>query len=130
MSKDERRQSTRVHFHTTANLQFKNKDFEGCETSDLAAKGVFVRGVKDQGMGEECSMQLHLVGASSDLVLSMQGSVVRVQEDGVAIKFHEIDLDSFYHLKNIVYYNSENPDELPSQFDPEVDADIDDQHFE
>ena len=42
----------------------------------------------------------------------MKGEVVRVEPDGLALHFSEIDFDSFYHLKNIIYYNSEDPDQV------------------
>ena len=35
----------------------------------------------------------------------MAGETVRVQEDGVALQFFDVDEDSFYHLKNLVYFN-------------------------
>ena len=40
----------------------------------------------------------------------MRGEVVRVDPGGLALHFTEIDADSFYHLKNIIYYNSKDPD--------------------
>lgn len=130
MTNEERRQSTRVPFQTTADLQFHDREFTDRETGDLSVKGVLVHGVHDRKLGDECAVLLHLIGASSDLALRMRGKVVRILPEGVAIKFHEIDLDSFYHLKNIVYYNVDNPDDLSSEFDPETADDIDDAHFE
>ena len=118
MTHDDRRRSTRVPFQTTATLHFDDADFPRRETADLSVKGIFVLGVAGRDRGDECAVELHLSGTSSELVLRMRGEVVRVQPDGVAIKFFEIDLDSYYHLKNIVYYNSENPDELTGEFDP------------
>ena len=40
----------------------------------------------------------------------MTGEVIRKTEEGIGIRFEEIDIDSFFHLKNIVYYNTDNPD--------------------
>jgi hypothetical protein len=31
------------------------------------------------------------------------------------LHFVEIDLDSFYHLKNIIYYNSSDPDTIEQE---------------
>ena len=118
MTGDERRRSTRVFFHTIANLHFSDADFTSCETMDLSIKGVFVLGLSGRPIGDRCAVQLQLSGSSTQLLLAMQGEVVRVEAKGTAIKFSEIDLDSFNHLKNIVYYNSENPDELTGEEDP------------
>ncbi len=108
----ERRQSTRVAFTATATIRLKDTTYTDCATENLSTKGVFINGVpvSPQQEGERCDVELRLSGASSDLVLRMQGRVVRSQPEGVAVQFEEIDLDSFYHLKNIVYYNSDDPD--------------------
>ena len=119
MEHDERRKNTRVSFHTTASLKFPEMSFDKCETRDLSIKDVFVLGVQGVEVEDECEVILHLSGMTSDLNLTMRGKVVRVQGDGVAICFFEIDLDSFYHLKNIVYYNTENPDEVADVVDDE-----------
>ncbi len=60
-------------------------------------------------------MNLCLSGASSELCLQMKGEVVRVLDDGIGVSFIEIDLDSFHHLKNIVYYNAEDPDQIEEE---------------
>lgn len=110
--------STRVRFRATASLHFDNAHFTNCETADLSTKGLFVFGAAGRKAGDECSIELRLSGTSTELMLGMRGKVVRAQGDGVALNFFEIDLDSYYHLKNIVYYNSENPDALTGEFDP------------
>lgn len=119
MADDERRRSTRVLFQATVTLHFDDADFPDRETSDLSIKGVFVQGITGRSIGDRCAVELHLAGTSSQLLLRMDGEVVRVEKNGIAIKFSEIDLDSFYHLRNIVYYNSENPDELAGEDDPD-----------
>ena len=109
----EKRKNTRVPFHATITVRFPDQTFDHCETQDLSLKGVFVKGVTGaRSLGDRCELSLHLSGSSSDLALHISGEVVRVREDGVGLHFSEIDLDSYYHLKNILYYNSEDPDIL------------------
>ena len=79
-------------------------------------------GLTSHEIGEQCDVSLHLVGASSDLGLKMKGEVVRIEPNGLALHFYETDLDSFYHLKNILYYNSDNPDKLDEEFSEQVYA--------
>ena len=106
----EKRRTTRVKFHTSVDLKFADTTYEQCEILDLSVKGVFVLGITDRRQDQECEVTLQLSGASSELKLEMKAKVVRVTEDGIGLYFHEVDLDSFSHLKYIVYYNSENPD--------------------
>jgi hypothetical protein len=110
-----RRQHSRVTFETVIDLGFPGRCFEKCRTRDLSLKGVFVSGVEGRE-GEGCEVTLHLTGASSDLTLKMRGEVVRVEPGGIALRFSEIDLDSFAHLKNIIYYNTEDPDVLDQEW--------------
>ena len=113
----EKRKNTRVPFHTTITVRFPDKTFDHCETQDLSLKGVFVKGVTgSRAEGDRCELSLHLSGSSSNLSLHMNGEVVRVKKDGIGLHFSEIDLDSFFHLKNIIYYNTEDPDILGEEF--------------
>lgn len=112
---DNRRKNSRVPFQATISLDFPNKSHEECETRDLSIKGVFVVGVTGHQAGDKCLVSLRLAGSTSNLTLKMKGEVVRVKEDGLGLHFYEIDLDSFYHLKNILYYNSGDPDKLQEE---------------
>ncbi|MDH3359328.1 MAG: PilZ domain-containing protein [Desulfobulbaceae bacterium] len=114
---EEKRQNTRVPFHTTITVRFPDKTFNHCATQDLSLKGVFVEGITGpRKTGDLCELSLHLSGTSSDLSLHMSGEVVRVKKNGIGLHFNEIDLDSFFHLKNIIYFNTEDPDILGDEF--------------
>ena len=115
MVSEDRRRNTRVLFNATVDIKFPEQFFEGCETQDLSVKGIHVHGVQGQQVGDHCDLALHLSGTTSDLSLRMKGEVMRVEGDAVSVHFTEIDLDSFYHLKNIVYYNAEDPDHIAEQ---------------
>lgn len=111
----ERRKNTRVPFQTTADVVFPNAQYNQCPTENLSVKGISVLGVTGHGVGETCDLSLDLSGSSSLLRLAMKGTIVRVDADGIALHFIEIDLDSFYHLKNIIYYNSDDPDAIEDE---------------
>jgi len=103
---NDRRRNVRVVFRTTARVIFSGeRTFADCETADVSVSGVFVKGAKDAGPGEKCLVELQLTGKTSNLLLKMTGEVVRVQDDGIALEFCEVDEDSFYHLQNIVYFS-------------------------
>jgi len=110
--KHERRKNTRVPFQATVDLDFSGRRYQGCETENLSLKGVSVPGVKGHAVGETCEVSLALSGSTSELKLNMLGEVVRVEDNRIALVFKEIDIDSYYHLKNIIYYNSEDPDKI------------------
>ena len=116
MDRDNRRKNSRVSFKTTATLHFAGKTYEENETQDLSLKGIFIKGITSHNKGETCDVTLHLSGDTSDVKLRMKGQIVRTEENGIAIHFHEVDIDSFFHLKNILYYNLDNPETLDKEF--------------
>lgn len=115
MTEDDRRKNTRVAFQTTADLKFADTVYTKCETDNLSVKGVSVLGITNHKIGETCELALALSGSTSELRLEMKGEVVRADSEGIALHFTEVDLDSYYHLKNIIYYNSEDPDSLKTE---------------
>ncbi|MCK5232369.1 MAG: PilZ domain-containing protein [Desulfobulbaceae bacterium] len=126
MNEQDRRRNTRVDFQTTADLKFPDQEFPDCETRDLSVRGIAVLDVKGPELGDQCEISLHLSGMSSDLSLAMKGEVVRTEEDFIALHFFEIDLDSFFHLRNIVYYNTEDADKVEEEFLGQISDDIPD----
>lgn len=112
MGNSERRRNTRVTFNTLADVKFPDNTYTDCETRDLSMNGVFVVGPQRKKIGEKCEIALHLSGGRADISVVIRGEVSRISDKGLALHFYEIDLENFQHLKNIVYYNSENPDEV------------------
>jgi len=117
----DKRKNTRIPLKVIIGLDFPNQSHAECKTADLSVKGVFVLDVPGHQIGEHCRVSLRLEGSTSHLSLEMKGKVVRVEGNDLALHFYEMDLDSFFHLKNILYYNAEDPDvldeELTSQFE-------------
>lgn len=126
MNEQDRRRNTRVVFQTTVDLKFPDQEFMDCETRDLSVRGTAVLDVKGPELGDQCEVSLHLSGMTSDLCLAMKGEVVRTEEDSIALHFFEIDLDSFFHLRNIVYYNTEDADKVEEEFLGQISDDIPD----
>lgn len=116
-----KRRNSRVPFQVIISLDFPDKSHAECETADLSLKGVSVLGVTGHKVGENCLVTLRLVGSTSHLSLKIKGTVVRMEEDRLALHFYEMDLDSFFHLKNILYYNSENPDVLEEELAAQIE---------
>jgi hypothetical protein len=112
MTYGERRKNTRVLFQTTASVCFEGEVCEQLTIRDLSLKGMYIEAISGHSAGERCEIQLFLSGTSSELKLSMKGEVVRVDAGGMVVHFTEIDIDTFFHLRNIVYYNAADPDQL------------------
>ncbi len=116
MDSDERRKNTRVDFYTTVDVAFPEASYTACKTENLSTKGLFVKDILGRSLGDSCSLTLMLAGTASNLSLSIGGEVVRVTADGIGIHFKEMDIDSFSHLRKIVYYNCDDPDKIDEDF--------------
>lgn len=116
METSNRRRNSRVPFKATITMRFDHRSYEHCETADLSLKGVWVKGVGGHKLGEKCEVELYLTGSTSNVHLSMKGEVVRVEADGLALRFFAIDLDSFFHLKNIIAYNLGDSEQVDEEF--------------
>ena len=124
----EKRRGVRVTFRTTVKLRFPDgRAFDECETTDVSVAGVFVRGIKGVACGDKCQVELHLSGRTSRLVLELDAEIVRTQALGVALQFLEVDEDSFYHLRNIVYFSYKQADAGGGGEIPGGGADVDDE---
>ena len=100
--KDRRRES-RVPYRATADITFGGKNLKGVETRDISITGTFIEGLTGFKKGEQCKINLVLLGEASELLLKMKGEVVRIEESGLALEFIDVTRDCFYHLKNIAY---------------------------
>ena len=119
-----KRDTTRVVFHTRAELHLPSGIIEG-EVTDLSLKGMFLTthaGLDERSSpeypkaGSRVSITIHLSGTGSRISFDLTGDIVRVDETGLAIKFAEMEFDSFLHLRNIVAYNTGKAEEIMEEF--------------
>ncbi|MBF0117912.1 MAG: PilZ domain-containing protein [Desulfobacterales bacterium] len=110
---NERREKIRVDFNTKIVLKVGSSEFRiDGSSKDLSLNGVFINTTENIPTGEKCSVEVHLSGMTEDITLEMKGKTTRKDKGGIAVAFESMDLDSYTHLKNIVKYNSSNPDEI------------------
>ena len=107
----EKRNFTRVLFQTEAVVMYGEREIRG-EVENLSMNGMFLRTTEKIPRDEPLEIKICLSGASSELAIDLKGSVVRQADDGVAVQFKEMDLDSFIHLKNTVAYNRGDESEI------------------
>ncbi|MBU1170077.1 MAG: PilZ domain-containing protein [Proteobacteria bacterium] len=107
----ERRKGIRVDFDTEVTVMsdgMKSK-YKG-SSRDLSLRSVFIKTDIKLKLDTPCQVEIMLSGLENELVLKMEGHVVRDSNEGYAIFFDSVDLDSYTHLKNIVKYNAADSD--------------------
>lgn len=117
---EDHREFTRVPPRLEAMVITENYHISRCETRDISMHGVFV--LTDDVLPEDtkCNITLELAGSANDVKLSLVGTVIRNNDNGMAIEFDEIDLDSFEHLQHIVLLNADDPEAVRNEFDKHV----------
>lgn len=104
---DERRRGVRVDYGTDVSVSVAGMEtrYRG-DSKDLSQRGIYIRTEQPLAVDTLCHVTIKLQGLEDDVILRMEGHVVRVDLEGYAIYFDSVDLDTFTHLKNIVRYNT------------------------
>lgn len=112
----EKRKKTRVKFKTQAVIKTDKSDILAESRSEnISMKGILVHTKKMIPVGTSCDIEIILTGVSSKLSLSIKGVITRQDEQGLGIEFKSVDIDSYFHLRNIIMYNASNPKELEKE---------------
>ena len=106
MESHERRSSSRKQQQASVCLAIDGKDY-GCDIRlhDISLDGMRVQLSESVEVHANCAWELTVIGPSSTLVISGKGRIVRKDSRGAAIKFTEMEMDSYTYLHNIVFGN-------------------------
>ncbi len=110
----ERRKNLRVPFETEITVRSlgNGTEIKAEGTRDISMKGVYCTCTNPLPQDTPVVIYIVLTGTSSELKLRIEGRVVRAEEGGMAIFFDAMDIDAFIHLKNILYFNSGDPERI------------------
>jgi hypothetical protein len=111
----EQRKNFRVPLKTIACLWSLKQNAKGIrcdQTRDISLKGIYCYSDIKLSAGTPCEVELHISDTGSKLVLFFKGRVVRTDDSGMGIRFEEMDLDSFFSLKDILDYNTGDPERI------------------
>ncbi|MBW1677129.1 MAG: PilZ domain-containing protein [Deltaproteobacteria bacterium] len=113
---EERRKKTRVYFKTQVTLKTdKSEIVAEANSKDISIKGMFVSTGKRIPVGTPCDVEILLTGTSTRLALSIKGVITRQDASGLGLAFDSMDIDSYFHLKNIVMYNASDPEDIEKE---------------
>lgn len=109
----ERRHFSRVEFHHEITLTNEtNHPFRG-EFSDISLRGMLFHGDPLPPLNDIVRGVLRL----GDVQLTIQGKVVHSSKSrGAAIRFQDLDLESFSHLRRLVSLNMGDSETIDQEF--------------
>jgi hypothetical protein len=119
-----RRRRTRAPFHTRARFIIQGEALVSSDSKDLSLTGVYFFTTVRPEKGTTGEVEITLGLGKHPLTLRFKGVVARTDENGIGVRFLEMDPTSFIHLKNLLYYNTGNPEAIDAEiihtpFDPE-----------
>ena len=111
----EHREFTRVHVKVLTEVTVEGRTIRSFDSQDLSLKGMLVRTEERLPPGTPCGVRV-LLGDGAVEILA-DGVVVRDYAEGFAVQFTRLlGLESYEHLKNLVMYNSPDPDRIEQEF--------------
>lgn len=97
----------RIRLHAEASIRCGERDYPGI-LEDLSLIGTYIRTDKRISVGDSAEISFSDTAAARDYRVRFNGSVVRVDDDGIVFVLRRIDIDSFLKLHLIVARQSAN----------------------
>lgn len=123
-----KRRFIRVDIVQQARLDFEDTSYDPCQIKDLSLTGMFVSGSFNQQPGDICTIRYSQTGSSSHFYFKATAKIVRAADDGIAIDFKSMPLDSYMLLQTTLLYEALDPLEigleLPEDCPFEITIDI------
>jgi c-di-GMP-binding flagellar brake protein YcgR len=118
-SSKDRRKYTRIALQLKAELKLAGNNIYHGRTKNISFGGVFVFCNNAAGIpvGEEASLTLVLDSRSHRSEIAFRCEIVRTDETGVGVKFISVDINGYQQFKNLMVFNSSDPDVLLAELD-------------
>ena len=112
----EKRSSARIPFKTKAIVRHKDSTVIGI-VENLSLAGIFLKTPEKLALKRVVKIELLFTGTSSQISILLDGKITRHENIGMGIEFRNIDLDAYFHLKNLIEYNTDKIDKAKEEFE-------------
>ncbi|HLE09837.1 MAG: hypothetical protein A2504_11030 [Bdellovibrionales bacterium RIFOXYD12_FULL_39_22] len=113
MNKKTRRE--RAHYCTKVVIKTSEKIIESSTSDNISLNGIFVESKDILPVNTKCKLEITLSASTDGIKLKMDAKVARVTPKGMGLSFEVMDVETFRHIKNLVMYNSEDPNKIIDQ---------------
>jgi hypothetical protein len=108
------REFTRVTVSAHTVVKAGGATLSAAQTHSVSMKGMSITCGERLPVGTECEISIVLV--EGEVEVQVLGTVVKELPDGLAFVFTKIlGLESFEHLRNIVYYNTDDVEQVETE---------------
>ena len=101
-----RRSRTSIHFDV---MVTRGRESLLLETENISMNGMLCRPDKRIKMGEAADIQIVL---SPEATITARATIVRSDDEGIALALTGVDETGFFHLKKLVQYNIGDADRV------------------
>lgn len=102
MARQSKRKHQRIPYHGKVDLYFNDRKHLSCATQNLSLIGMWVVGCLEHEEGSQCDIEFHDAAASTNRPLRMKGEVVRVDDEGIALLFLNLNVRTFSDLEALI----------------------------
>ncbi len=113
------RKHTRILLEIEAQIRFPDgKTFNGA-TKNISFGGCYFNCNELVGQRKKGSCLVELIphADASGIAISIKSTILRLDGDGAGIKFHSIDIHDYHHFRNIMTYNSPDPNAIMDELE-------------
>ncbi len=102
---------SRIKFTTQAHIKVNNS-IHKLELLDISLRGALLRSQTRLPLekGTCCALKIYL--PASHITLTFNVELVHLNENHLGFKFLDADIDTMTHLRNLLGYNTGNPDQI------------------
>ena len=111
----EKRNFDRIPFQTKAIVRSKDATVIGI-VENLSLDGIFLKTPEKLTLNRIVKIEVLITGTSSQLSILLDGKIMRHENVGMAIQFKNVDMDAFFHLKNLISHNLNQVGKLNEDF--------------
>ena len=111
----EKRNFDRIPFQTKAIVRSKDATVIGI-VENLSLDGIFLKTPEKLNINRIVKIEVLITGTSSQLSILLDGKIMRHENVGMAIQFKNVDMDAFFHLKNLISHNLNQVGKLNDDF--------------
>lgn len=109
------RMFTRVPYQVVAEINSQDTVLRG-ETTDLCLNGLYMKSAQKLEVNALAELTIPPDNIAVNNPITIKGVVVRLDDEGMGFKFHQVDVDAFIILKNIVSYYCGNEHKVMDEF--------------
>ncbi len=115
---EEHREFIRVPFNTVVEVEVAGRTIRSAEGINISLKGLHLATTEPAPpAGSPCTARIILSGAQEGVVIAADGTVVRAGAGNLSVEFTRLDYDGYHHLRNLILYNSTNPERAEREFE-------------